>query len=106
VTGWLDDAACRGRPIAWWYPEPGAKFSTAVALNICRGCPVRGDCLDEALAAEAGTPAVYRYGVRGAKTPAGRQSIERSRHRAHKVVTTNVTTAPHREQEPRKDPAR
>lgn len=48
---WHDDAACRDKPTRWWFPE--GNESPAHAIKVCRGCPVRVDCLADA----------YRYDV-------------------------------------------
>lgn len=73
---WAAEAACRGWPTRWWYPDwrneqaREAKISTAAALHICRDlCPVRNECLEHAVR--------YREpGVWGGTTEA-----ERRRHR-------------------------
>lgn len=49
---WLELAACRGKPTAWWYPQRGDSFTAAVAKSICSTCPVRAECLADALATE------------------------------------------------------
>lgn len=44
-------AACRGHDPALWFPQqftPAAE-RTARAVAICRGCPIRVECLDYAL---------------------------------------------------------
>jgi WhiB family redox-sensing transcriptional regulator len=47
---WVQLAACRGMDTGWWFPERGDTFSGQVALTICRTCPVRAECLAEAMA--------------------------------------------------------
>lgn len=44
---WQDDAACRGEPVAVFFPVDGA--SVRPALVICLRCPVRDTCRDEHL---------------------------------------------------------
>jgi hypothetical protein len=63
VSDWYSRAACRGKPIGWWFPGTRDVFSTRVALLVCKRCPVRAECLDAALVEE--TSAAYTYGVRG-----------------------------------------
>lgn len=48
---WMNDAACKGYPTSWWYPDkPGRPTDTArAALAICDTCPVRRQCLDHAI---------------------------------------------------------
>jgi WhiB family redox-sensing transcriptional regulator len=45
---WQDDAACTDLDPDWFFPERGE--STAVAKEVCMGCPVREECLAYALA--------------------------------------------------------
>ena len=45
---WQRRGACRGEPLGWFFPERGA--STREAKEFCRGCVVREDCLEYALA--------------------------------------------------------
>ncbi len=47
---WRNDAACKGFPTSWWYPERGhGRDEAAKARQICRTCPVQAECLDHAL---------------------------------------------------------
>lgn len=39
---WKLDAACRGKPTEWWYPQRGDKAHRAHL--ICADCPVRTEC--------------------------------------------------------------
>jgi WhiB family redox-sensing transcriptional regulator len=59
-TSWLELAACRGKPLSWWYSD--SAYTQGVARLVCRSCPVRGECLAEALALEVNGE---RYGMRG-----------------------------------------
>jgi WhiB family redox-sensing transcriptional regulator len=83
---WRDVAACRGQPTSWFFAERGGVPTTANALAICRGCPVRLDCLDDALAFEAGERVAF--GVRAGFTAAERIAMIRRRPRV--VVTAAV----------------
>jgi hypothetical protein len=48
---WRQDAACKGYPVDWWYPEKGGEHETgARARRICGACPVRQECLDQGIA--------------------------------------------------------
>lgn len=42
---WHDDAACKGHPTEWWFPDVGQTAHRAVA--ICNTCPVIDDCRRE-----------------------------------------------------------
>jgi WhiB family redox-sensing transcriptional regulator len=48
---WHALAACRGGDLDKWFPEQGANQTRIAMLKaICATCPVRAECLDEALA--------------------------------------------------------
>jgi WhiB family redox-sensing transcriptional regulator len=42
---WRDRGACRSEDPALFFPGQGGARPTQVAMNICRGCPVRTACL-------------------------------------------------------------
>jgi WhiB family redox-sensing transcriptional regulator len=44
---WQADAACRGRAVDTFFP--GANEDLADIIAICRGCPVKTECLNYAL---------------------------------------------------------
>lgn len=49
---WRDNAACLGKDTTYWFPESptnGRCPSTRYAIQICRACPVRDQCLTTAL---------------------------------------------------------
>lgn len=50
--GWWEWAACRGRDPDLWITPNTKNLTTANknAIAICRNCPVRQHCLDEAIA--------------------------------------------------------
>lgn len=48
---WWLDAACRNKPLEWFYPEPGQ--NALKAKELCEVCPVKQDCLQDALSFEA-----------------------------------------------------
>lgn len=39
---WRDDAACAGKPTAWFFGQDVSR-----GLEVCRGCPVRTECAAE-----------------------------------------------------------
>jgi WhiB family redox-sensing transcriptional regulator len=49
VSSWRSQAACRSASTSLFFPARGDAFSGAVARQLCKGCPVRGECLDYAL---------------------------------------------------------
>ena len=67
MTDWLDRAACDGLDVALFFPEEGENPTTA--LEVCKACPVRHDCLDEAIRNNE------THGVWGGLTPRQRQRI-------------------------------
>ena len=77
MTGdWEGAAACRSRDYDpdWWFPAQEIPKDTARAVAVCRGCPVRVECLRFALDDHALT------GVW-----AGTTSAERRQLRAHRT---------------------
>lgn len=68
AVDWRDQAACAGQDPALWFGH-----DTGPAVDTCRGCPVRAECLHDALAHETdGSP---RYGIRGGLTASQRKQI-------------------------------
>lgn len=53
---WMKSAACaimckyNGFSNDWWFPDQGdiPTIHTQIAVNTCKTCPVRGDCLEYA----------------------------------------------------------
>ncbi|MFI1472072.1 histone-like nucleoid-structuring protein Lsr2 [Streptomyces wuyuanensis] len=60
LTDWHDQAACAGQDTNRWFGRP---HQTQSALKACSGCPVRAECLHDALTYEI--PGAPRYGIRG-----------------------------------------
>lgn len=59
---WLDDAACAGLPIEAFFVQAGHVIDEEV-LNVCRGCPVRSDCLRHAYKSELNITGGYFAGM-------------------------------------------
>lgn len=72
APAWHADAACREYPRDWWFPQLGE--STRRAVEVCQRCPVRGECLDEALADPE-----LDHGIRGGLAPRKRAAMRRRR---------------------------
>lgn len=73
---WRAQAACQRLPTELFFPighGPGAQAQTRLAKEICKACPVRPQCLDYALAANA------RYGVFGGLEEDERREVRRRR---------------------------
>ena len=73
---WRRAALCRSQPLAIFFPARGQ--SSKPALAVCGPCPVKADCLAEAIAEE------LDFGVRGGLTA-------RARVAARKAQAVNVT---------------
>jgi WhiB family transcriptional regulator, redox-sensing transcriptional regulator len=44
---WVEQGACRGWPVEWWFPRRGLTYgTTARAREICAGCQVRMECTE------------------------------------------------------------
>ncbi|MFI1734015.1 WhiB family transcriptional regulator [Streptomyces acidicola] len=69
TLSWAEQAACRGRSLGEFFTD--SQRGIVSAKRICRICPVREECLTEALRAEDGS----RYGVYGGLTPAERAEL-------------------------------
>lgn len=78
---WSQKGACRGLPTRWWYPnggeEEGDPKEKAMALAVCRKCPVVTECLAYSLETR-------ERGIWGAKTETQRDRMRRARLRAEK----------------------
>ena len=68
---WQDDANCLGVDPDLFFPERGA--STREAKEVCRGCVVRGECLEFAL--QNGE----KFGIWGGLSERERRRIRRQR---------------------------
>ncbi|MEU9861297.1 WhiB family transcriptional regulator [Streptomyces sp. NPDC047971] len=60
LTDWHEQAACAGEDTDLWF---GQLHKTRPALDTCARCPVRAECLHDALTYES--PGATRYGIRG-----------------------------------------
>jgi WhiB family redox-sensing transcriptional regulator len=66
--GWRDGALCHQVDPELFFPQIDRRTTTA-AKQVCRGCPVRVECLAEALRRRE------RYGVWGGLTAAERRAL-------------------------------
>ena len=78
-VSWTDDAVCIGISTDLFFVDRGEGSSSEMQMifKMCSGCPVRNECLEEALRVEShyGT----RHGIWGGKTPTQRNLIARER---------------------------
>ncbi len=73
---WHDDANCLGVDPDLFFPERGA--STREAKEVCKGCVVREDCLEFALANGE------KFGIWGGMSERERRRIRRQRAMARR----------------------
>lgn len=86
---WRDRAAC-SQPLYrgardMWFPIDADNQARRAAKQICDTCPVRVDCLTEAVNTEGAAAVNARFGVYGGLTP-------RQRRRIYDKARTNSTT--------------
>jgi WhiB family transcriptional regulator, redox-sensing transcriptional regulator len=67
---WIEDAACTSVDGELFFSDDAS--IKAEALRVCRGCPVRTQCLADALDAEGSQPYSRRSGIFGGRTVAER----------------------------------
>ena len=72
---WTDEAACRGLPTEWFFPEkPNGEKGYERGKIVCASCTVRTECL--ALTKDF-VATGDRYGLFGGLTPAERRLTRR-----------------------------
>lgn len=72
---WMDDAACKGMHTNLFFPKReglAGQRAAAEARAICRGCPVREQCLDYVLDGKGGW---QNFGIYAGLTVKGRQRL-------------------------------
>ena len=82
VRAWQSKANCMGVDPELFFPERGA--STREAKEVCRGCVVREDCLEYALANGE------KFGIWGGLSERERRKVRRARalaRRANEAAT-------------------
>jgi len=75
---WMNEAACKGSPISMFFLTRGE--DPRPAQQMCKGCPVRVDCIEYALATEC-----YE-GIFGGLTHRGRLRWARERMTQERAV--------------------
>jgi len=73
---WMRRAACikPGVNPEWFHPMDHDRETLTVARNVCRGCPVKHECLDDAIATRDA------FGVRGGLTHTERARLAKERN--------------------------
>lgn len=73
---WWEDAACAGADINLFYPPTGDRGTIREAQTICRGCPVRDACIEDALSRP------FEEGIWGGLTSRDRSELHAARRTA------------------------
>ncbi len=82
---WHEDAACRGLPTNAFYGEPVTEDEGDTPIDVaslrwlCRGCPVRKECLADALAEAPHNDYGWRAGTTAGVRTRLRKGIQRKR---------------------------
>jgi WhiB family transcriptional regulator, redox-sensing transcriptional regulator len=85
AKAWQNKANCMGVDPELFFPERGA--STREAKEVCRGCVVRTDCLEYALANGE------KFGIWGGLSERERRKVRRSRALARRTAAGTTATA-------------
>ena len=80
LDSWKQSANCRGVDPDLFFPERGA--STKEAKRVCRGCVVRDECLEYALANGE------KFGIWGGMSERERRRVRRERALARRASET------------------
>jgi WhiB family redox-sensing transcriptional regulator len=86
AKGWQDYANCLGVDPDLFFPERGA--STREAKEVCKGCVVREDCLEYALANGE------KFGIWGGLSERERRRIRRQRALARRTALEGEAGGP------------
>ena len=87
-TGWRAYAVCADLPKPdVMFPDPSDLTGVKEARLVCAACPVKRECLEEALADEGGKTKDSRFGVRAGRTPSQRFAIYQSRRPSSQAET-------------------
>lgn len=79
ASAWRNEAACLNHT-AVFFPKIETATALATARRVCGICPVRTECLDDAIAHETGG-SECRSGIRGGKDPVQRATLATSRRK-------------------------
>lgn len=83
AADWLEQRACRDMPTAVFFPDRGGSEYGYLRM-ICSSCPVRLECLDEALYFESFSGESTRFGFQGGMSPDER-AVEAARRDGRRV---------------------
>ena len=74
---WRSEAACKTRPDLNWFPGQGERLTEQ--REVCASCPVRIDCLADALT----VPGNWDFGIWGGTSEIQRIRLRRERAKRH-----------------------
>lgn len=75
---WRQWALCTEIDPDLWFPNKGDSVTPHIAKRICQDCPVKTECLEEALT----RPREHDFGVWGGTTEHERRALRRNRKEA------------------------
>ena len=81
--GWQTQANCMGVDPDLFFPERGA--STREAKEVCKGCVVRGECLEYALANGE------KFGIWGGLSERERRRLRRARALERRTIAVSAS---------------
>jgi len=89
---WWEHAACAGMDLDVFFPTRQSDDDYAQARAVCAGCPVRRECLVDAMDTELPSS---RYGMRGGRTPVERnggpgRGVRVSTERREQIVAQHL----------------
>ena len=76
---WRQYAMCGVISSDLMFPAMTDTAGVVYAREVCHGCQVRDECLEDALSSEKGVPKDSRYGIRAGRTPGERYNIQMMR---------------------------
>ena len=76
---WRTQAACLDHNPEMFFPDPADRDGEDEAIAICETCPVKADCLTDAMESETYRLTSGRHGIWGGKTPRQRYAMYRRR---------------------------
>ena len=79
---WVLSAACAGVDPELFFPAKGDAYAAKQARRVCAACPVRMECLEDALHRESGLGEHSRHGIAGGIGARQRYRIDRTRNQA------------------------
>lgn len=86
LPAWVADATCSQTDPEAYFPDKGT--NATLALRLCRGCPVRQQCLDYALAFER--DGGVAFGIYGGMTAGARTKLLRTSERLCRTCSTAI----------------